>query len=102
MPGQLTVGGGSQPSPTRDWIASRAGPGGPTERTLRYDQIDRAKTVFEWGPAPKPGSTPSTKRKTAAGVRTATGGDDASDLPSDPTGDGARGRSPSDTKEHSS
>ena len=50
------------------------GPDGPTERTVRYDQIDRAKTVFEWGPAPKPGSTPSPKRKNAASVRTATGG----------------------------
>ena len=78
------------------------GPDGTTERTVRYDQIDRAKTVFEWGPAPKPGSTPSPKRKNASGVRAATGGGDASDLPSDPTGDGARGRSPSDTKEHSS
>src|SRR5258708_3019703 len=28
--------------------------GGP--RTLAYDEIDRARTVFEWGPAPKPGS----------------------------------------------
>jgi len=70
---------------------------GPTERTVRYDQIDRAKTVFEWGPAPKPGSSPSPKRKHAASVRTATGGDSASDLPSDLTGDGARGRSTSDT-----
>ena len=26
-----------------------------TERTVPYDQIDRAKTVFVWGPAPKPG-----------------------------------------------
>jgi ribosome maturation factor RimP len=28
--------------------------GGP--RSLAYDEIDRARTVFEWGPAPKPGS----------------------------------------------
>jgi len=26
-----------------------------TERTVPYDKIDRAKTVFVWGPAPKPG-----------------------------------------------
>jgi ribosome maturation factor RimP len=32
------------------------GPHGPTERTVRYDQIDRAKTVFEWIAAPKPGA----------------------------------------------
>ena len=32
-------------------VATEAGP-----RTLAYDEIDRARTVFEWGPAPKPGS----------------------------------------------
>ena len=26
------------------------------ERQIRYDDIERARTVFEWGPAPKPGS----------------------------------------------
>jgi ribosome maturation factor RimP len=31
------------------------GPDGPTERTIRLDQIDRAKTVFDFAPAPKPG-----------------------------------------------
>jgi ribosome maturation factor RimP len=25
--------------------------------TLRYDDIEKARTVFEWGPAPKPGKT---------------------------------------------
>jgi ribosome maturation factor RimP len=30
--------------------------GEPEARTYTYDQIDRARTVFEWGPAPKPGS----------------------------------------------
>jgi ribosome maturation factor RimP len=29
-----------------------------TERTVQYDKIDRAKTVFVWGPAPKPGKAP--------------------------------------------
>ena len=39
-------------------------PDGPDERTVRYDQIDRAKTVFEWGPAPKPGRPgPSARRR---------------------------------------
>lgn len=27
------------------------------ERQVRYDDIERARTVFEWGPAPKPGSS---------------------------------------------
>jgi ribosome maturation factor RimP len=32
-----------------------------TERTVPYDKIDRAKTVFVWGPAPKPGKTAPNK-----------------------------------------
>jgi ribosome maturation factor RimP len=39
------------------------GPEGPVPRTVAYDQIDRAKTVFEWGPAPKPGAGSRTKDK---------------------------------------
>jgi ribosome maturation factor RimP len=30
-----------------------------TERTVAYDKIDRARTVFAWGPAPKPGKAPA-------------------------------------------
>ena len=30
------------------------GPEGTVERTVSYDQIDRAKTVFEWGPTASP------------------------------------------------
>ena len=34
------------------------------ERVVRIDGIDKAKTVFEWGPAPKPGKGPgNTKGK---------------------------------------
>ena len=29
--------------------------GSPIERRLAYDDIERARTVFEWGPAPRPG-----------------------------------------------
>ncbi|MCE9623154.1 MAG: ribosome maturation factor RimP [Actinomycetia bacterium] len=28
---------------------------GSEARTVKYDQIDRARTVFTWGPSPKPG-----------------------------------------------
>ena len=47
-------------------------PEGPAARTVRYDQIDRAKTVFEWpaakqpssrGAAPKPGAQPGHKKR---------------------------------------
>ena len=33
------------------------------ERVVRYDVIDRARTVFQWGPAPKPGSKTAAKPK---------------------------------------
>ncbi len=36
---------------------------GADERTVKYDQIDRARTVFTWGPSPKPGGK---KEKSAA------------------------------------
>jgi ribosome maturation factor RimP len=32
-----------------------------SERVVPYDKIDRAKTVFTWGPAPKPGKSPKEK-----------------------------------------
>jgi ribosome maturation factor RimP len=32
-----------------------------TERVIPYDQIDRARTVFVWGPAPKPGKGASSQ-----------------------------------------
>ena len=34
------------------------------ERRLSYGEIERARTVFTWGPAPKPGS-PKSKKKAA-------------------------------------
>lgn len=37
-----------------------------SERRLQFDDIERARTVFDWGPAPKPKSAPSAKKKKAA------------------------------------
>jgi ribosome maturation factor RimP len=34
-----------------------------TERTLLLDDIDKSRTVFEWGPKPKPGKQSSGKKK---------------------------------------
>lgn len=44
--------------------------GGGEPRHLGYDQIDKARTVFDWGPAPKPGkgrsgTSPSSEKKAA-------------------------------------
>ncbi|MEX2626641.1 MAG: ribosome maturation factor RimP [Ilumatobacteraceae bacterium] len=36
---------------------------GVAERTVPYDRIDRARTVFEWGPAPKPGGPKKQQKK---------------------------------------
>ncbi len=44
---------------------------GPVERRLSYDDIERAKTVFEWGGQPKPGASPNRSRVTAKPPRAA-------------------------------
>ena len=45
---------------------------GIDERTVAFSQIDRARTVFVWGPAPKPGAKPAAaKPKKAAAKSTA-------------------------------
>lgn len=33
-----------------------AAPGAASPRRIRYSEIERARTVFEWGPSPKPGA----------------------------------------------
>jgi ribosome maturation factor RimP len=40
--------------------------GMPTERIIQLAQIDRARTVFVWGPAPKPGAKKPAAKKPAA------------------------------------
>ncbi|MGH9133817.1 MAG: ribosome maturation factor RimP [Ilumatobacteraceae bacterium] len=40
--------------------------GAAVDREVAYDQIDRARTVFEWGPQPKPGGSKQGNRKRAA------------------------------------
>lgn len=40
--------------------------GEPDDRVIAYDQIDRARTVFVWGPAPKPGGRSSKGATTGA------------------------------------
>lgn len=37
-----------------------------SERQLRYADVERVKTVFIWGPAPKPGKGASTRPRSAA------------------------------------
>ena len=48
------------------------GPEAGVPRRLAYEEIDRARTVFEWGPSPKPGKAPARKppRKRAGKVTT--------------------------------
>ena len=37
-----------------------------TERSVSLDDVDKARTVFEWGPKPKPGKQSSGPKKSAA------------------------------------
>ena len=42
------------------------------ERTLAHDEIEQARTVFDWGPAPKPGqpkSSPARNQRKKASAR---------------------------------
>jgi ribosome maturation factor RimP len=42
---------------------------GEGERRIGYDEVERARTVFEWGPAPKPGAGRQRRQKVGAGSR---------------------------------
>jgi ribosome maturation factor RimP len=41
-----------------------------TERIVSIDDVDKARTVFDWGPKPKPGKQPSGSKKKTASNRT--------------------------------
>lgn len=45
-------------------VAIETDDGTPTgqTRTVAYDDVERARTTFSWGPAPKPGSKPKKKQ----------------------------------------
>jgi ribosome maturation factor RimP len=44
-----------------------------TERSVAISDIDKARTVFEWGPKPKPGKpSPGKKKKAGSGENTRT------------------------------
>lgn len=43
-------------------IAVRDAPPDAEPRRVAYDDVERARTVFEWGPAPKPGGKPATAK----------------------------------------
>jgi ribosome maturation factor RimP len=38
------------------------------ERRIAYDEVERARTVFEWGPTPPPGGGRQRRQKVAAGA----------------------------------
>ncbi len=44
---------------------------GIEERTVAFDQIDRARTVFVWGPAPKPGKPAAADKPKKAAAKKA-------------------------------
>jgi ribosome maturation factor RimP len=61
--------------------------GGAESRTIAYDQIDRARTVFAWGPQPKPGGSRRTKGGSSKKQRPKKGAADqpaANDQPVEP------------------
>ncbi|MEY2754654.1 MAG: ribosome maturation factor RimP [Actinomycetota bacterium] len=71
---------GVRPEPTK------ADPA-PEVRIVALDSIDRARTVFVWGPAPKPGSGGGKARRAAAGGEVAGDAGDLADELGDPADD---------------
>jgi ribosome maturation factor RimP len=59
------------------------------ERTVPLDDVDKARTVFEWGPKPKPGKRPSQPKKPAKRVgdtnSTTSNSNPSNPTPSNPT-----------------
>ena len=43
------------PPPTTTAVTVRLADGSTPSAPSRYDEIERARTIFDWGPAPKPG-----------------------------------------------
>jgi ribosome maturation factor RimP len=61
--GERRIDGTLASADENDFTVSLAAPASG-ERQVRYDDVERARTVFEWGPAPKPGSgTPGATKK---------------------------------------
>jgi ribosome maturation factor RimP len=61
-----------------------------TERVVAIDDVDKARTVFEWGPKPKPGKQPAGAKK----KKTASNRAESDQTPSDQT--------PSEKEKHAS
>lgn len=55
------------------------------QRRVEYRQIDRARTVFEWGPAPKPGRGPKKNKPSKASGTTSAKTARAPERPSQPS-----------------
>lgn len=55
-------------------VASESAEDGGGSLGIGYDEIERARTVFAWGPADRPGRSARSGRKRPAGKQKATGG----------------------------
>jgi ribosome maturation factor RimP len=66
-----------KPGAKRSAAAVAAAEAAVEERVIPYTQIDRARTVFVWGSAPKPGPKPAGAPKKAAATSTASPKEDA-------------------------
>jgi len=52
-------------------IVASEGPGAGVARSLSYDEIDRARTVFEWEAQPKPGKSRGSTKNSAGSKKKA-------------------------------
>ncbi|RLE20636.1 MAG: hypothetical protein DRJ50_10430 [Actinobacteria bacterium] len=54
--------GGVLVSADDQFVTIRLTDGDDVDRNIRITEIDKARTVFEWGPKPKPGKQPKAKK----------------------------------------
>lgn len=58
-------------------VVPSEGPGRGVARRIAYEDIERARTVFEWGPSPKPGTGSPKTAKNATSAKNAKNGKNA-------------------------
>ena len=56
-------------------LVPEEGPAKGVPRRIAYDDVERARTVFRWGPEPKPGKAAGKKQRTPTGSGPRPGGD---------------------------
>ncbi|MBX3284989.1 MAG: ribosome maturation factor RimP [Actinobacteria bacterium] len=69
VPGDRRAKGTVVSADDQGFVLAPAGAAPGETRRLEFDDLERARTVFEWGPAPKPGGSRAAGAKTAPSAK---------------------------------